>query len=72
MKEKKHRNYENKMLMLINLATALISLELTQSALLSFMQLGIDNSLYNGLVGILTGFISFFIGFIIYKKNKTI
>ena len=70
LKEKKHRNYENKLLMLINLATALISLELTQSALLSFMQLGIDNSLYNGLVGILTGFISFFIGFIIYKKIR--
>lgn len=61
----KNNNKQNKLLMLINLATALISLELTQSAILSFTQVGIDNSLYNGIIGIIVGFISLIIGIII-------
>jgi len=65
------KNKKNNVLLLVHLATALISLELTQSALLSFTQIGIDHSFYNGIIGILVGVGSFLIGFIIYfKKNK--
>jgi dihydroxyacetone kinase DhaKLM complex PTS-EIIA-like component DhaM len=67
----KNNNEKNTLLMLVNLATALISLELTQSALLSFTQANVDNSLYNGIIGIVVGFCSLIIGMIIYfKKNK--
>lgn len=57
--------------MLVNLATAVISLELTQSALLSFTQVSLDNSLYNGIIGIAVGTISLIIGIIIcFKKDE--
>lgn len=67
----KNDNKQNHLLMLINLATALISLELTQSALLSFTRVGVDNSLYNGIIGISVGISSLIIGIIIcHKKNN--
>lgn len=67
----KNNNKQNNLLMLVNLATALISLELTQSALLSFTQVGVDNSLYNGIIGIVVGVSSLVIGIIIcLKKDK--
>lgn len=67
----KNRNEQNNILKLVNLATALISLELTQSALLSFTQINIDNSLYNGLLGLLVSMCSFFIGgSICFRSNK--
>ena len=71
IKSIRKNNRQNKLLMLVNLATALISLELTQSAILSFTQVGIDNSLYNGIIGIVVGVSSLIIGMIIIcKKNK--
>lgn len=71
IKNSKDNNNQNKVLMLVNLATALISLELTQSALLSFTQVGVDNSLYNGLIGIVVGVSSLIIGIIIlFKKDN--
>ena len=73
IKSIKNNNKQNNLLMLVNLATALISLELTQSALLSFTQINIDNSLYNGIIGIIVGFNSLIIGMIIYfRKTKLI
>lgn len=67
----KNSNNQNNLLMLVNLATALISLELTQSALLSFAQIDIDNSLYNGIIGIIVGISSLIIGMIIcFKRGK--
>lgn len=66
----KNNNNQNKLLMLVKLATALISLELTQAALLSFTRNNIDNSLYNGIIGIVMGFCSFVIGIIICSSNK--
>lgn len=71
IKNSKDNNNQNKVLMLINLATALISLELTQTALLSFTTYNMDLSLYNGIIGIIVGLIATFIGLhIIFKKNK--
>lgn len=64
-KSVKEKNKQNNLSMLINLATALISLELTQSAILSFTKTGIDNSLYNGIIGIIVGISSLIIGIII-------
>lgn len=69
IKESKNNDTQNKLLRLINLATALISLELTQSALLSFTMVGVDNSLYNGLIGIIVGTCSLLIGIIIIIKD---
>ena len=67
----KYNNKQNNLLMLVNLATALISLELTQSALLAFTQVGIDNSLYNGIIGIIVGISSLIIGInICLKRSK--
>ncbi len=66
----KNKNKQNNLLMSVNLATALISLQLTQSALLSFTQVGIDNSLYNGMIGIIVGLSSLTIGMSICLKNK--
>lgn len=71
IKNSEDNNNQNKVLMLINLATALISLELTQTALLSFTTDNMDLSLYNGIIGIIVGLIATFIGLhIIFKKNK--
>ena len=69
VKSLKNNNRQNNLLMLVNLATALISLELTQSALLSFTQVSVDNSLYNGIIGIIVGISSLVIGIIILKKE---
>ena len=65
----RNNNKQNNLLMLVNLATALISLQLTQSALLSFTQVGVDNSLYNGIIGIVMGISSLVIGIIICFKK---
>lgn len=71
IKSIKNNNEQNNLLMLVNLATALISLELTQSAILSFTQVNMDNSLYNGIIGIVVGISSLMIGIIIcFKKDK--
>lgn len=69
IKESKNNDIQNKLLKLINLATALISLELTQTALLSFTMVDVDNSLYNGLIGIIVGFCSLVIGIYIIRKS---
>lgn len=65
----RNNNKQNNLLMLVNLAMALISLQLTQSALLSFTQIGVDNSLYNGIIGIVMGISSLVIGIIICFKK---
>ncbi len=70
-KSNKHSNLQNKILKLTNLATSLISLELVQTALLSFTQTGIDNSLFNGIAGIIFGACSLIISFYVIKiANK--
>lgn len=61
----KGKNKQLHTLKLVSLATSLISLQLTQSAILSFTQMGIDNSLYNGLIGILVGVGALIIGLVI-------
>lgn len=71
IKSIKKNNYQNQLLMLVNLATSLISLELTQTALLSFQLNNLDTSLYNGIIGIIVGVSSLIIGIIIIKKKKT-
>lgn len=68
VKENKNGNIQNKTLKQINLVSALISLQLTQSSLLSFTTMG-NNSFYNGLLGIIVGIISLFIGIIVLNKN---
>ena len=70
IKYKNTKDIQNKVLKMINLATALISLQLTQTALLSFTMEGIDNSFYNGLSGIIFGICSFIIGLSIRKVKK--
>ncbi|MDE5630935.1 MAG: hypothetical protein K2I70_04975, partial [Bacilli bacterium] len=69
VKSIKNNNRQNNLLMLINLATALVSLQLTQSALLSFNNVGVDNSLYNGIIGIIVGIAAAIIGMIICLKS---
>ena len=72
IKSIKNNNKQNNISMLLSLAASLISLELTQSALLSFTQIGLDNSLYNGIIGIFAGSGSLIIGIIIcLKKTNT-
>lgn len=70
VESKRYHSAFNNVLMLVNLAVALISLELTQSALLSFTQVGVDNSLYNGIIGIFVGIMALIIGVIICFKSK--
>lgn len=60
----------SKVLKMVNLATALISLELTQTAILSFSNPGVDNSFYNGMFGIGVGVLSLLIGILIIFKKK--
>ena len=68
---KSKNDKQNKVLKKVNLATALISLELTQTAILSFTNFGVDNSFYNGIVGIGVGFLSLMIGILIlYEKDN--
>ncbi len=63
VKANKNRNLQHKILKLTNLATSLISLELVQTALLSFTQVGIDNSLFNGIGVIIFGICSLIVSF---------
>ena len=70
VKSIKRNNPQNNLLMLVNLATGIISLELTQAALLSFTQIGVDNSLYNGLLGVILGICAFIIGLVICLKRN--
>lgn len=70
IKSKNQTDEKSNILKLINFATALISLELTQAALLSFTNSGMDSSLYNGLIGIVVGSISCIIGIIILLKKE--
>ena len=64
------RNHDNesKTLSLISLATALISLTLTQTAILSFVLPERDMSTYNGICGMIFGMIAAGIGIIIVTK----
>lgn len=71
VKANKNRNLQNKILKLTNLATSLISLQLVPTALLSFTQVGIDNSLFNGIGGIIFGICSLIISFYIIKIVNT-
>lgn len=57
-------------LKMINLSSAIISLALTQAALLSFQEIGTEYSVWNGLVGILTGGIAISLGIITSRKMK--
>ena len=58
------------MLKMINLSSAIICLALTQAALLSFQETGAQYSLYNGLIGILLGSITIFLGIMAFRKMK--
>ena len=53
-----------------NLATAVISLQLTQTAILSFTNVGTDLSYYNGIGGIIFGSVSLLISVIIIIEIK--
>lgn len=66
----KCKNKQLHTLKLVNLATSLISLQLTQSAILSFTQVGVDNSLYNGLIGILAGIGAILVGIVAQLNRK--
>lgn len=57
-------------LKMINLSSAIISLALTQAALLSFQESGTEHSIWNGLVGILTGGIAISLGIMTIRKMK--
>lgn len=70
IKERKKQNLQDKVIKLINLSTALISLELTQSAILSFTMKGIDNSLYNGILGVIVGTSTILIGIFIMRRTN--
>ncbi|MCR5596097.1 MAG: hypothetical protein K6G12_09625 [Lachnospiraceae bacterium] len=70
IKAHKNNNNENKMISLISLATALISLTLTQTAILSFTQKGRDTSQYNGICGMIFGMVAMVIGLIILTRCK--
>jgi len=60
-KSRKQNDIQRKNIKLINLASAFISISLTQTALLSFT-LGGDNSKYNAIGGIIFGGLSAFVG----------
>ena len=68
----KRNDKEDKNIKLISLATSLISLSLTQTAILSFTMKNIDMSKYNGISGMIFGCIAILVGFIILYKNKKI
>lgn len=68
VKSYKRKDRQGHLIKLVNLATALISLQLTQSAILSFAMIGVDNSLYNGIIGIVVGISALIIGLIIEIK----
>lgn len=63
----KYKTKQYKLMKQVSLATSLISLQLTQSAILSFTTVT-DNSFYNGLIGILAGISALIIGIIINHK----
>ena len=67
------KNKENKLIKYSNLCNGIISLALTQTAILSFTNPNKDLSLYNGLGGIIFASITIIIGIylIINKKHLT-
>lgn len=65
---KYRKSNKDKLIVLVNLASSLISLELTQKSILSFTKTGIDSFMYNGFIGIIVGISSVIIGIIILKK----
>lgn len=62
IKSKKNRDVNTEMLKFVNLCTALISLTLTQSSILSFTMPDEDMSMWNGMCGICFGCVSALIG----------
>lgn len=62
VKAKKKNDLETEMIKYTNLATALISLSLTQSAILSFTNENQDMSMWNGIGGIVMGSLACIIG----------
>lgn len=65
VKAHKNNDKQSKVYKLTNLATAIISLELTQTAILSFTNVGTDLSFYNGMGGIVFGIASLIISAIV-------
>ena len=63
-------NPNDRIISLISLATALISLTLTQTAILSFALSGQDMSVYNGICGMLFGAVAAVIGVIIVREGR--
>jgi len=63
-------NKEEKNIKLVFLATSLISLTLTQTAILSFTNKGSDMSKYNGMCGMLFGLVAIVIGIIILNRKE--
>lgn len=59
-------------LKMINLAFACICLVLTQTALLSFGQIGKEYSMWNGVMGILMGSLAVMLGIMMMQRIKKI
>lgn len=57
-------------LKIINMASSLICLALTQTALLSFQETGTENSRWNGLMGILMGSIAVLLGVMMIQRIR--
>lgn len=70
IKFKKCSDYDSLTLKSANLASSIISFSLTQSAILSFTNKGIDMSFANGLGGIFFSLLSSIVGLILIITNK--
>jgi len=70
IKAKKNKDIQSEMLKYINLSTALISLSLTQSAILSFTNPNNDNSFVNGSLGIMVAILTILIGIYMMLNSK--
>lgn len=66
----KNNEPERRIIGWVSLATALISLTLTQTAILSFTQPGRDMSQYNGMCGMIFGCAAVIIGVIILRTKE--
>ena len=70
IKAKMRKNIKTEMLKYINLSTAVISLSLTQKAILSFTEKGSEMSNLNGTFGIFVGGIVVIIGIYMFIKGN--
>ena len=70
VRAKKKKDIQSEMLKYINLSTALISLSLTQSAILSFKNQNADNSFVNGTFGIIVAILTILIGIYMMLNAK--